>query len=466
MDEYNDPGWAALQKALGIRATPQEESPEELPDVGKLSVEDEDEGVQLTDFYAYMPGHSYIFAPTREMWPAASVNARIPPISITGADGEPAKLKANLWLDENNPVEQMTWCPGLPMIIPDRLVSEGGWIERNGVRCFNLYRPPRILPGDPKAAGPWLAHVRRVFPYETDHIIKWLAHRVQRPQDKINHALVFGGRQGIGKDTILEPVKPAVGPWNFSEPSPQQLMGRFNGFLKAVIMRVNEARDLGETDRFKLYDHMKAFTAAPPDVLRVDEKHLREHAVFNVCGVIITTNHKTDGIYLPADDRRHYVAWSELAKEDFSDEYWTTLYGWYAAGGTRHVAAYLATLDLSDFNPKAPPPKTPAFWEIVDASRTPEDAELADTLDRLGQPDTVTLQQIIQRAPQAFGEWLADRRNARRIPHRLETCGYIAVRNDGAKDGLWKVDGKRQAIYGRADLPLPERHKHAAARVR
>jgi hypothetical protein len=29
--------------------------------------------------------------------------------------------------------------------------------------------------------------------------------------------------------------------------------------------------------------------------------NLREHSVFNCCGVIITTNYKTDGIYLPAD---------------------------------------------------------------------------------------------------------------------------------------------------------------------
>ncbi len=58
--------------------------------------------------------------------------------------------------------------------------------------------------------------------------------------------------------------------------------------------------------------------AAPPDVLRVDEKNLREHSVFNVCGVVMTTNHKTDGIYLPADDRRHFVAWSEKTKDDFT----------------------------------------------------------------------------------------------------------------------------------------------------
>ena len=36
------------------------------------------EGVNLDDFHAVMPLHSYIYAPTREMWPAASVNARIP----------------------------------------------------------------------------------------------------------------------------------------------------------------------------------------------------------------------------------------------------------------------------------------------------------------------------------------------------------------------------------------------------
>jgi hypothetical protein len=54
------------------------------------------------------------------------------------------------------------------------------------------------------------------------------------------------------------PVKVAVGPWNFVEVSPQQLLGRFNGFLKSVICRVSEARDLGDIDRHTFYDHLKA----------------------------------------------------------------------------------------------------------------------------------------------------------------------------------------------------------------
>ena len=83
----------------------------------------------------------------------------------------------------------------------------------------------------------------------------------------------------------------------------------------------------------------------------MDEKYLREHYVFNVLGFLITTNHKTDGIYLPADDRRHFVAWSDRTKEEFTPDYWNELWGWYSNGGFGHVAAYLTELDISTLTP-------------------------------------------------------------------------------------------------------------------
>jgi Family of unknown function (DUF5906) len=413
-----------------------------------------EEAVTAADFYAYMPMHQYLFVPSRELWPAASVNARV---TMEG------KVKAADWLDEHRHVEQMTWAPGEPLVIADRLVSGGGWIERAGCSSFNLYRPPQLQHGDPGAAGPWLEHIARVFPDSAEHIVNWLAHRVQRPGEKINHALVLGGAQGIGKDTILEPVKYAVGPWNFVEVTPAQLLGRFNGFVKSVVLRISEARDLGDVDRYAFYEHTKLYTAAPPDVIRCDEKNLREHAVMNVTGVILTSNHKQDGIYLPADDRRHYVAWSTLSKEDFADTYWQTLYGWYRAGGTGHVAAHLAGLDLSGFDAKAPPPKTAAFQDIVDANRAPEDSELADVLEALRNPPAVTLSDITFYALGDFKGWLQDRKNRRQVPHRLETAGYVPVRNDADKhDGQWKVDGKRQTIYARRELSVRDRIAAAA----
>jgi hypothetical protein len=418
--------------------------------------------VSVEDFYAYMPAHQYIFVPTREIWPAASVNARIGPIKVSGK-----KASVTEWLDAARPVDQMIWAPGKPLVIADQLIDGGGWIDRRGCHCFNLYRPPRVSPGTPDAAEPWIDHIYKVFPDNFDHIIRWLAHRVQRPGEKVNHALVLGGAQGIGKDTILEPVKHAIGPWNFTEVSPAHLLGRFNGFVKSVILRISEARDLGDIDRYSFYDHMKIYTAAPPDVLRCDEKNLREHSVMNVCGVVITTNHKMDGIYLPADDRRHYVAWSAAQKDEFEDAYWRNLWSWYGSGGIGHVAAYLATLDLSGFDPKAPPPKTAAFWDIVSANRAPEDLEIADIIDKLNNPSAITVSDMVIYATEEFGTWLRDRRNSRQIPHRLEAAGYVAVRNDADKhDGHWRVAGKRQVIYAKRELTVRDRLAAASSLCR
>jgi hypothetical protein len=442
VSEWLDAGHTREELGELVRGTAPMGAPD--PQVGE-------EGVTLDDFYAYMPVHKYIFTPSRELWPAASVDARIPPMQ----DGE-EKVKASKWLDRHRPVEQMTWAPGEPEIIEGRLVAHAGWIERPGLRCFNLYRPPQIGPGDPAAAGPWLEHGWRIFPDTIEHMIRWLAHRVQRPHEKVNHAIALIGPQGTGKDSLIEGAIPGVGPWNVWEVGPDALMGRFNPHVKSVILRVSEARDLGDVDRYRLYEHLKVLTAAPPHVLRVDEKNVREYMVPNVTGVVITSNH-TDGIYLPADDRRHYVAATELTKDDFTEAYWTDLWAWYHREGFRHVAAYLHSVDLSDFNPKAPPPKTDAFWRVVDAGRAPEDAELADAIDKLMAPDAVTLSEIAKVADASFGDWLTDRKNSRRIPHRMEAAGYIAVRNDDAKDGRWKVGGRRQVIYAQRKLSIRDR---------
>jgi hypothetical protein len=416
--------------------------------------------VTLDDFYAYMPMvYKYVYVPTRDLWPKTSVNARIAPIEI-GKDekGEPVYIPASSWLDRNAPVEQMTWAPGEPLLIKDRIISEGGWIARQGNTVFNLYRAPILAPGNAAAATPWVEHVHYVYPNDADHIIHWLAHRVQRPYEKINHAIVMGGVPGIGKDTLLEPVKRAVGPWNFQEIAPIHLLGRFNGFVKSVILRISEAHDIGEFDRFAFYEHSKVYIAAPPDVLRVDEKNIREYPVPNCCGVIITTNHRVGAIYLPAEDRRHYVAWSELTIGSFAPDYWSRMWSWYDRdGGDRHVASYLAQLDLSNFDPKAPPPKTRAFWDIVDSARAPEDAELADVLDSLDNPEATTLIRVQNEASGDFQEWLKDRRNRARIPHRFEGCGYVPLRNDAVRDGQWIINGKRQVIYVKASLSTRER---------
>lgn len=417
----------------------------------------------LRDFFAYMPQHNYLYVPTRDLWPAASVNGRVEWPTVDGK-----KVRPSDWLDSNSPIVQMIWHPAEPMLVRDKVMQVAGWARHEGTAVFNLYRAPEHAPGVAAQAGRWTEHLHRVYPAEATHIERWLAHRIQRPGDKINHAVVLGGAQGIGKDTLLEPIKAGIGAWNWHDVSPVQMLGRFNGWAKAVVLRVSEARDLGEVNRFAFYDHSKVYIAAPPDVIRVDEKNLREHYVANVCGVVITTNHKADGLYLPADDRRHFVAWSEAARDEFDANYWTDLYGWYNSGGTGHVIAHLKSLDLSGFDPKAPPPKTAAFWAMVHAGEAPESSELRDVLDHLGNPPAVTVEQLATAAYQlklsGLYDDLRDRKNRRAIPHKLERVDYVQVRNPDATDGAFKVCGMRRTVYAQRALPLSDQVR-AARRV-
>src|SRR5262249_60983591 len=107
--------------------------------------------------------------------------------------------------------------------------------------------------------------------------------------------------------------------------------------------------------------------------------------------------------------------------------------------------------------PKAPPRKPPGLWDVMDATRAPEESGRADLPDELGNPATVTLTEIRARATGSFLDWLQGRKNRRAIPHRMESAGYVSVRNDTADDGLWKSDGKRQVNYARNNLPLRDR---------
>jgi hypothetical protein len=427
------------------------------------------EGCGYIHFRAYMVDHTYIHLPTMTGWPAASVNSRLPwlpmldehgqPI-IDRKTGEPKKQKPNIFLDKTQPVDQLIWTPDEPMLVEDRYLDDGsGWKEHKGGHCLNSYKPPTIKHGDPRKAGPWLKLVRKLYHGGANRIVKYMASKVQNPGKKINHALFLGGAPGIGKDSLLQPLVHAVGPWNFKEVKPSDLFETFNPHVKAVILRISEAHDLGEVSRYQFYERIKTYTATPPDVIPCNDKYIRKCNVVNVMGVIITSNHKTDGIFLPADDRRHDVHWSECKREDFEPGYWDELWAWYENGGFEHIAAYLATLDISDFNPKAPPPKTPAFWAIVDANQAPEEGELADVIDLMGSPKALTLDNLIGNASGNGGlaELLKDSKTRRNIPHRLKSCGYEQFRNPDAKDGYWKIGGKRHAVYVREELTVRER---------
>jgi hypothetical protein len=190
---------------------------------------------------------------------------------------------------------------------------------------------------------------------------------------------------------------------------------------------------------------------------------------------ITTTNYKETGLFLPPDDRRNDVQWSERQPGDFKPEefqpkeftpqqasptFWDWMWDWYESqNGYAHIAAYLAQLDISKFNPKASPPKTEAFWAIVNANRPREENELAELLLAMGQPAATTLA-LIEAAPiqsMKLQDWLNDSRNRRVIPKHMKSAGYESVHNPDSDNGLWRINGVKQVVYAREGLTVVQR---------
>ena len=298
-------------------------------------------------------------------------------------------------------------------------------------------------------------------PTKTVTSFTWLAHRVQRPQEKrqprtrSRWLIKASERHAPGASQICRR------PWNLAEVSPSRFSAVSTAFSNLVILRVNEARDLGELRPVQLLRPYESLIAAPPDTLRVDEK--------TRAGILhskLLRRHYHDQPQerrnLPlTDDRRHFVAWSPRQKEDehFQNGYWKDLWTYYRQRGGLRACRRLPEIAryLSDFDPKAPPPKTAAFWAIVDsnrAARKPNWPMLS--ISSVTRTPSRCCSFKARASRRSLWEWLADRKNRRTIPHRLEQCGYAPVRNPSANDGLWKISGKRQAIYAKSQLPLRE----------
>jgi hypothetical protein len=73
-------------------------------------------------------------------------------------------MKPSAWLDQNRAVDQLTWLPGATEIVENRVIDQGGVIDREGIRLYNLYRAPGVIPGASRAAERWRDTYARSIP--------------------------------------------------------------------------------------------------------------------------------------------------------------------------------------------------------------------------------------------------------------------------------------------------------------
>lgn len=264
--------------------------------------------------------------------------------------------------------------PGQPVI----LMAEGQ-------TKINLWVDDGIKPhlGD---VGPFLAHLAYLVPDEMArrHLLQWIAFTVQKPGEKIKHALILCGQQGTGKSYVARLLKALHGKSNVHEVETDELHSQFTAWLEGKQIILIE--ELMAFDRRELANKLKPLITQ--EVVRVNQKHKKVYSIRNLASFFCTTNHD-EPIVVDEGDRRWWFYQSPALPREPS--YYHELEQWTAANAGA-IKQYLLDLDISGFNPNAAPPLTedkkrlirdslPAVqWflqERRDADQYPFDGDLA-----------------------------------------------------------------------------------------
>lgn len=390
---------------------------------------------------------------------------------VTNADGDKKRRPPSVAIndvDTGLTVEGSTWWPGKPRFIQNIIVTERGAMPLKGAVCYNSYLPPeRQSPPANVSPDLWIAHVKKLYPDPTEHehFFDFCAHMIQKPDEKVNHGIVMSGSQGIGKDTALIPIRRGVGEWNAAEIGPDAITGAYNGFVKSVLLVINEVRPHDEEFKASnFYNLLKPLLAAPPEMLPMTLKYANTIYVRNLCHVILTTNDPLS-MYIPPEDRRLFVMSSPLGDPklsgEFSRSYFDDMYEYLYSGGADAAIEWLANRSLKGSVLHAPPPLTRGKSAIIESAtqvrRTPVDDIWDDFCTKVhggNRPKAFFQKDLLEFArSETFDDTskVLAAITAKNFHFKMAERGYDLVRCPGATE--WRI-GKFRSRIAFADRSL------------
>ena len=234
----------------------------------------------------------------------------------------------------------------------------------------------------------WLDHARVLVPDERElnHIFDVMAFKVQNPKLKINHAILHGGDEGCGKDTLYAPFLWAVcGPnaKNRGIMDNDSISSQWGYQLESEILIINELKEPDAAARRALANKLKPIIAAPPEMLPINRKGLHPYDMVNRVLVLAFSNDPVP-ISLASQDRRWFCVWSHAPR--MSPDEAKALWAWYNAGGFSAISAWLMSRDVSAFNPSAPPMMTEFKLNLVEQGMSTAESYLVEMMrERIGE---------------------------------------------------------------------------------
>lgn len=387
---------AERMKQLSEKIMPTEAFPDEAAAVVK-EVERKEAGrlekAEWFERFAYIQSDdSYFDMVTRRETPRNVFNALFRHVeckSVHGAArGKKPRVQASVYFDERRQeygakaLIGVTYAAGEDVLVArDGLVYGNRWVNARP----GMSESDTILDDDIQQ---WLDHCSVLVPEteELEHILDVMAHKVQHPNIKINHAVLHGGDEGCGKDTMWAPFLWAIGgehQHNRSIIENKGLDSQWGYGLEAEVVILNELKEPEARERRALANKLKPIIAAPPETITINRKGLHPYEMLNRIQVLAFTNDPLP-ITIPSQDRRWFCVWSRAPR--MTKEGAGALWAWYKSGGFEKIAAWLWQRDVSGFYPTAAPPVTEWRLNMIEHGMSVAESFLAELMRKRAGP--------------------------------------------------------------------------------
>ena len=309
-------------------------------------------------------GDYYFDTETRRPLSRAAFNATFKHIFCKSVHTD-RKVEASICYDENREAHKVPVLYSLTYAAGEKTI-----VSREGDLYGNIWKDGRPAIDKSKTADVslWLEHCQTLIPDlgELNHVLDTMAFKVQNPNIKINHAILHGGDEGCGKDTMWAPFIWAVcGPHlrNKEIMDTDSISSQWGYALESEVLIINELKEPNAADRRALANKLKPIIAAPPDMLPVNKKGLHPYMMLNRIFVLAFSNDPVP-LSLPSQARRWFAIWSDAGR--MPEAAAKTIWQWYNNGGFEAISAWLYQRDVSAYNPKAIPGETEFKQNIIE----------------------------------------------------------------------------------------------------
>ena len=229
------------------------------------------------------------------------------------------------------------------------------WVNIAGTKKLNMYFGLGVEPVECTANDikPYLELVRDYIcvgnQSHFNYLMNWMAHMVQKPEEKPGVAVVLQGGQGTGKGSMVRPLGEMIGHHYFYAGNPEAVAGKFNSHMENTVLAFADEAFFADK---KAANALKSMITEP--VQSIERKNVDLFMTASYSRIIMATNHE-NAIRVETDDRRYFILQVSEDKKG-NHEYWDQYNDWSEniplAG---MLLYYLQSRDINKYNPRIAP---------------------------------------------------------------------------------------------------------------